>query len=131
MVVQEGTLENKILIIDDSPDLLRIVQVCLERENYKVFTATNGKEGLQRTYSVQPDLIILDVMMPSLSGYEVCQLVRCDPDLSNTHIIMLTAKGQEADQGRSIEVGANEYITKPFDPNYLIGRVADVLGVKV
>jgi two-component system alkaline phosphatase synthesis response regulator PhoP len=127
-------MSKKILIADDEVHiraLLKLTLEDLEDAGVELLSASDGLEAWDIAQAEQPDLIILDVMMPSLSGYEVCQLVRCDPDLSNTHIIMLTAKGQESDQGRSIEVGANEYITKPFDPNYLIGRAADVLGVKV
>ena len=127
-------MSKKILIADDEVHIRALLELTLEDledAGVELLSASNGLEAWDIAQAEQPDLIILDVMMPGLSGYEVCQLVRCDPDLSNTHIIMLTAKGQEADQGRSIEVGANEYITKPFDPNYLIGRAADVLGVKV
>lgn len=127
-------MSKKILIADDEVHiraLLKLTLEDLEDAGVELLSASDGLEAWDIAQAEQPDLIILDVMMPGLSGYEVCQLVRCDPDLSNTHIIMLTAKGQEADQGRSIEVGANEYITKPFDPNYLLGRAADVLGVKV
>jgi two-component system alkaline phosphatase synthesis response regulator PhoP len=127
-------MSKKILIVDDEVHIRALLELTLEDledAGVKLLSASDGLEAWDIAQAEQPDLIILDVMMPSLSGYEVCQLVRCDPDLSNTHIIMLTAKGQESDQGRSIEVGANEYITKPFDPNYLIGRAADVLGVKV
>jgi len=127
-------MSKKILIADDEVHiraLLKLTLEDLEDAGVELLSASDGLEAWDIAQAEQPDLIILDVMMPGLSGYEVCQLVRCDPDLSNTHIIMLTAKGQESDQGRSIEVGANEYITKPFDPNYLIGRAADVLGVKV
>ena len=127
-------MSKKILIADDEVHIRALLELTLEDledAGVELLSASDGLEAWDIAQAEQPDLIILDVMMPGLSGYEVCQLVRCDPDLSNTHIIMLTAKGQEADQGRSIEVGANEYITKPFDPNYLIGRVADVLGVKV
>jgi two-component system alkaline phosphatase synthesis response regulator PhoP len=127
-------MSKKILIVDDEVHIRALLELTLEDledAGVELLSASDGLEAWDIAQAEQPDLIILDVMMPSLSGYEVCQLVRCDPDLSNTHIIMLTAKGQESDQGRSIEVGANEYITKPFDPNYLIGRAADVLGVKV
>jgi len=127
-------MSKKILIADDEVHirvLLELTLEDLEDAGVELLSASDGLEAWDIAQAEQPDLIILDLMMPGLSGYEVCQLVRCDPDLSNTHIIMLTAKGQEADQRRSIEVGADEYITKPFDPNYLIGRAADVLDVKI
>jgi len=113
-------LEEKILIVDDSPDLLRIVQLCLERENYQVFTASNGKEGLQRTYSLQPDLVILDVMMPGMDGWEVLSRLR---EMSDVPIMMLTAKGREVDIVRGLSLGADDYVTKPFGTAELIARV--------
>jgi len=121
---QEGKLKEKILIIDDSPDLLRIVQVCLERENYEVFTANNGKEGLQRTYNVQPDLIILDVMMPGMDGWEVLSRLR---EMSDVPIMMLTAKGREVDVVRGLGLGADDYVTKPFGTAELVARVQALL----
>jgi len=92
-------LREKILAIDDSPDLLRILQVCLEREKYRVFTAGNGREGLQRIYSSQPDLVILDVMMPGMDGWEVLSRLR---EMSDVPVIMLTAKGREVDIVRGL-----------------------------
>jgi two-component system KDP operon response regulator KdpE len=123
-VVQEGALEEKILAIDDSADLLRILQVCLEREDYEVFTAGSGREGLQRTYSVQPDLVILDVMMPGMDGWEVLSRLR---EMSEVPIIMLTAKGREADIVRGLGLGADDYIVKPFGTAELIARVQALL----
>lgn len=117
-------MEEKILVIDDSPDLLRIVQLCLERENFRVFTAVNGKEGLQRTYSVQPDLVILDVMMPGMDGWEVLNRMR---EMSDVPIMMLTAKGRETDIVRGLGLGADDYITKPFGTAELVARVQALL----
>jgi DNA-binding response OmpR family regulator len=117
-------LEEKILIVDDSPDLLRIVQLCLERENYQVFTASNGKEGLQRTYSLQPDLVILDVMMPGMDGWEVLTRLR---EMSDVPIMMLTAKGREVDIVRGLSLGADDYVTKPFGTAVLLARVLALL----
>ncbi|MFZ5917862.1 MAG: response regulator transcription factor [Chloroflexota bacterium] len=117
-------MEEKILVIDDSPDLLRIVQLCLERNNFKVFTATNGREGLQRTYSVQPDLVILDVMMPGIDGWEVLTRLR---EMSDVPIMMLTAKGREVDVVRGLGLGADDYVTKPFGTAELLARVQALL----
>ena len=117
-------MEQKILVIDDSPDLLRIVQLCLEREKYQVFTAASGKEGLQRTYSVQPDLVILDVMMPGMDGWEVLTRLR---EMSDVPIMMLTAKGREVDVVRGLSLGADDYVTKPFGNAELIARVQALL----
>lgn len=117
-------MEEKILIIDDSPDLLRIVQLCLEREKYQVFTARSGKEGLQRTYNVQPDLVILDVMMPGMDGWEVLSRLR---EMSDVPVMMLTAKGREVDIVRGLGLGADDYVTKPFGTAELIARVQALL----
>ena len=124
VVVQEGALQEKILAIDDSSDLLRILQVCLEREDYEVFTAGSGREGLQRTYSVQPDLVILDVMMPGMDGWEVLSRLR---EMSEVPVIMLTAKGREADIVRGLGLGADDYIVKPFGTAELLARVQALL----
>lgn len=124
MVAQEGALQERILAIDDSADLLRILQLCLERENYRVFTAGNGREGLQRTYSVQPDLVILDVMMPGMDGWEVLSRLR---EMSEVPVIMLTAKGREADIVRGLGLGADDYIVKPFGAAELLARVQALL----
>jgi len=121
---QEGALEEKILIIDDSPDLLRIVQLCLEREDYVVSTARNGREGLQRTYSTQPDLVILDVMMPGMDGWDVLSRLR---EMSDVPVVMLTAKGRELDIVRGLGLGADDYITKPFGSAELVARVQALL----
>ena len=117
-------MTEKILIIDDNPDLLRVVQLCLSRENYEVFTAQNGKEGLQRTYSTQPDLVILDVMMPGMDGWDVLSRLR---EMSDIPVIMLTAKGREADIVRGLSLGADDYMTKPFGAAELIARVQALL----
>jgi two-component system KDP operon response regulator KdpE len=120
----EARLEEKILVIDDSPDMLRIVQLCLERNDYQVFTATNGREGLQFTYSVQPDLVILDVMMPGMDGWEVLTRLR---EMSDVPIMMLTAKGREVDIVRGLGLGADDYVTKPFGTAELLARVQALL----
>jgi two-component system KDP operon response regulator KdpE len=123
-VVQEEALQEKILVVDDSADLLRIVQVCLEREGYEIFTAKNGKECLQRTYSTQPDLVVLDVMMPGMDGWEVLTRLR---EMSNVPVMLLTAKGREADIVRGLSLGADDYVTKPFGTAELVARVQALL----
>ena len=102
-----------------------------EDAGVELLSAGDGLGAWDVVQAERPDLIILDLMMPGLSGYEVCDRVKSNPDFCNAHVIMLTAKGQEVDRLRSVEVGADEYVTKPFDPDYLIERVADVLGVSV
>ncbi len=127
-------MSKKILIVDDEIHIRALLKQALEDledVGIELLSASDGPQAWEAVQVEQPDLVILDVMMPGLSGYEVCQRIKSHPDLSDIHVIMLTAKGQEMDRIRSIEVGANEYVTKPFDPSYLIERAADVLGVKI
>ena len=125
---------KKILIADDEVYIRALLEQTLEdfeSAGVELFSASSGQEAWDVAQIERPNLVILDVMMPGLSGYEVCQHIRSDPALSHAHVIMLTARGQEVDRLRSVEVGANEYVTKPFDPDYLIERVADVLDVSL
>jgi len=127
-------MTKKILIADDEVYIRALLEQTLEdfeSAGVELFSASSGQEAWDVAQAERPDLVILDVMMPGLSGYEVCQNIRSHPGLSHIHVIMLTARGQEVDRLRSVEVGANEYVTKPFDPDYLIERTADVLGVSV
>ncbi len=127
-------MAKKVLIVDDAVHIRILLEQTLEDledAGVALLTAEDGVEGWEVIQAERPDLVLLDVMMPGLSGHEVCRRIRSDPDLSRTYVIILTARGQEIDRRRSIEVGANEYITKPFDPNYLIHRAADVLGVRI
>jgi two-component system alkaline phosphatase synthesis response regulator PhoP len=125
-------MSKKILIADDEVHIrILLAQTLedLEDAGAQVLSAGNGLDAWEIARSERPDVIILDVMMPGLSGYEVCERIRGDPALSRAHVIILTARGQHEDRERSIKVGANDYITKPFDPDRLIQRVADVLGI--
>lgn len=121
---------GRILIVDDAPFirlLLRETLEELEDEGQELYTANDGQAGWLMIQEKRPDLVLLDVMMPMMSGYEVCQRVRNDPDLCHTYVILLTAKGQEVDRERGKEVGADEYVTKPFDPDFIIERARSVL----
>jgi two-component system alkaline phosphatase synthesis response regulator PhoP len=127
-------MSKKVLIVDDEIHIRVLLEQTLEDfedAGVELLSVGNGLEAWDVTQAERPDLILLDVMMPGLSGHEICQRIKNDPNLSNTHVIMLTAKGQETDRMRSIEAGANEYITKPFDPDYLIERTSEVLGIRV
>ena len=127
-------MSKKILIADDEVYMRVLLEQTLEdfeEVGVELLSAGNGLEAWDVIQAERPDLIILDVMMPGISGHEICQRIKNDPDLSNTHVIMLTAKGQETDRLRSIETGANEYITKPFHPDYLIECTAAALDIKV
>ncbi len=127
-------MPKKILIVDDEIHIRVLLEQMLEdfkAAGVEILSACDGLEAWNVVRREQPQIVILDVMMPNLSGYEVCQRIKNDPILSHAHVIMLTAKGQRADRQRSVAVGANEYITKPFDPNYVIDRISNILGISV
>ena len=122
----------KILIVDDEVHLRTLLHQTLEEledEGVELHTATNGEEALAAIQALQPNLVFLDVMMPKLSGFDVCERAKKVLGLSNVYIVLLTAKGQEFDRQRGIEVGADLYMTKPFDPDALLMKARDVLGI--
>ena len=125
---------SKILIVDDEVHIRTLLEQSLEdlEEDFdvEIHTAENGQEGLDSIRSLHPGLVLLDVMMPMMSGYDVCQAVREDTDFDDVKIILLTAKGQEADRERGIEVGATQYMTKPFDPDELLDIAKEMLGLE-
>lgn len=112
-----------ILVVDDEPYILRSLTYLLNREDYEVETARNGEDGLERARQLRPQLIFLDIMMPNMNGYEVCEQIKQDPTLASTHVIMLSAKGQQVDMERGLLGGADEYMTKPFSPQEVARRV--------
>jgi two-component system alkaline phosphatase synthesis response regulator PhoP len=114
---------KKILVADDEPDILEIISYNLRKEGYEVFTASDGNEALDKARLHHPDLIILDIMMPKKTGVEVCQILRTQPEFSQTLIIFLTALSDEAVQIKGLESGADDYLTKPVSPKVLISRV--------
>ncbi|WP_447977774.1 response regulator transcription factor [Candidatus Nitrospira bockiana] len=118
-----GTPAKKILIVEDERDILNLVKIYLEKEGYRTCTATTGLEGLRQAKAERPDLIVLDLMLAEMDGLEVCKRIRSDAQLSRTPIIMLTAKAEEADTVIGLELGADDYVTKPFSPKALIARV--------
>jgi two-component system, OmpR family, alkaline phosphatase synthesis response regulator PhoP len=121
-------MSNSILVIDDEPYILRSLSYLLAREGYSVETASNGEEGLARVRSQRPPLVFLDIMMPSMNGYEVCEQIKQDPELASTYVIMLSAKGQQIDRERGLLGGADEYMTKPFSPREVAQRVRTILA---
>ncbi|NLK62524.1 MAG: response regulator [Fusobacteria bacterium] len=122
-------MSKKILIADDEIHIVQIVKFNLEkRGGYKVITAKNGEEGLQLAKEEKPDLVLSDVMMPKMSGFEFCQKLREDPNIKDTPFIILTAKGQESDIKTGEDIGATDYITKPFSPKALLNKVEEILG---
>jgi DNA-binding response OmpR family regulator len=120
--------ERKILVVDDEPNVVRSLTFVLEKEGYDVSSAANGEEAMAKIQEVKPKLVFLDVMMPKKNGYEVCKEVKDNSSLSDTHIIMLTAKGQEADREKGFDAGADEFMTKPFSLMAVVDRVKKLLG---
>lgn len=121
---------KKILIIDDESHIRMLLEQTLEEledDEVQIFTAPDGISGYEKIASEKPDIVFLDVMMPGKSGFEVCQEVKSNEELKNVYIILLTAKGQEADKTRGLEVGANEFETKPFDPDAILEKVKSIL----
>lgn len=116
-----------LLIVEDEQDLLELLRYNLDREGFEVFTAETGEDGLDVLRKRRPNLIVLDLMLPGMDGLEVCRTVREDPQLRATPIIMLTAKGEESDIVRGLEMGADDYVTKPFSPRVLMARIQSVL----
>ena len=117
-----------VLVVDDDPVILRLLQVNFELEGIGVELAVDGEEGLQRVYAGPPDLVISDIMMPKVNGLELLAALRSSPDTAALPVILLSAKAQVADVQRGLELGADDYITKPFDPLELIDRVYKVLA---
>jgi two-component system response regulator MtrA len=117
------TPAKTVLVVDDEQDILDLVRFRLEHDGYRVLTASDGHAGLTLAQAEHPDLCILDVMMPKLSGLEVLAHLRADPATTDTRVILLTARGHDADVDRGFELGAHDYVTKPFSPRELRRRV--------
>jgi two-component system alkaline phosphatase synthesis response regulator PhoP len=124
-------VDTTILVVDDEEDILELVKVNLLREGYKVIIAADGEEALKLARSQMPSLVILDLMLPGMDGLEVCRILRGDPKTEHIPVIMLTAKSGESDIIVGLEVGADDYVTKPFSPKVLVARVKRVLRKKV
>jgi diguanylate cyclase (GGDEF)-like protein len=120
-------MPESILVVDDDPDIARFVEVNLRSAGYDVSVAGDGEEALERAADLRPDLVLLDVMMPRLDGFEVAQRLRKNPQTANTSIIMLTAKALSSDKVTGLQSGADDYIIKPFDPIELLARVKGTL----
>ncbi|MEW6358477.1 MAG: response regulator transcription factor [Planctomycetota bacterium] len=116
-----------ILVVEDEEDILELVTYNLSKEGYQVRGAVSGEEGLKAVRSNPPDLVVLDLMLPGMDGLQVCKRLKADPRLAQIPVVMLTAKGEEADIMTGLELGADDYITKPFSPKVLIARIRAVL----
>ena len=122
-----ATIAQKILVVEDEPDIRKLVQYNLLQERYKVLEAEDGEQALKIVQRDKPNLVILDLMLPGLSGIEVCKLLRERPDTARLPILMLTAKAGEADRVLGLEMGADDYLAKPFSPRELVARVRAIL----
>lgn len=119
--------KQKILIVDDEPDILELIEYNLKKEGYQVFLATNGQEGISVAKKVQPDLIVLDIMMPKMDGIEACRLMRAIPEFKKTFMVFLTARSEEYSEIAGFNVGADDYIAKPIKPRALVSRINAIL----
>jgi two-component system alkaline phosphatase synthesis response regulator PhoP len=117
----------KILLVDDEPDILEIIGYNLSNEGYQIITATNGVEAVKKAKKELPHLIILDVMMPEMDGIEACNIIRKNPDLKDTLITFLTARGEDYSQLAGFDAGADDYITKPIKPKVLVSKIKALL----
>ena len=127
-------MNKKILIVDDEVHIRALLEQTLEDledAGVEIFLAKEGEEGLRFAREEKPDLMFLDIMMPKKNGYEVCEEIKRDSELKDIYIIMLTAKGQAADKVRGEDVKANEYITKPFNPDEILQKASDILRVQI
>ena len=115
--------KKKILAVDDEPNILMSIEFILEMEGYEVHTARDGEEALEIAGRERPDLILLDINMPRKDGYEMCRVLREREDMAGTKVIMLTAKGQTLEKKKGLEVGADEYVTKPFSAEDLLEKI--------
>lgn len=115
--------QKKILIADDNENIRDALTYLLEDEGYELMLAKDGADALRKVRERKPDILFLDIMMPEINGYDVCRTIKNDPDLKSIYIIMLTAKGQVAEQERGKDVGADEYIVKPFSPMEILAKV--------
>jgi len=119
--------KEKILIVDDEEDILELVRYNLAREGYRIICVASGEEALIKARDESPDVILLDLMLPGLDGLDVCRRLRSNPATADTPIVMLTAKGEDADIVTGLELGADDYVTKPFSPRVLLARIKAVL----
>jgi two-component system, OmpR family, alkaline phosphatase synthesis response regulator PhoP len=120
---------KKVLVVDDEVHIVELVRVCLEDTDYEIIEAYDGQEALDKARSENPDLILLDVMLPKMDGYQVCRNLKSSEDTRDIPIVMLTAKGQEVDKVKGFQAGADSYMTKPFSPLRLLTELEEKLTV--
>ncbi|GGB03547.1 MULTISPECIES: response regulator transcription factor [Mucilaginibacter] len=122
-----STAKQKILIVDDEPDILELIEYNLKKEGYQVFLARNGQEAVAEAKKALPDLIVLDIMMPKMDGIEACRIMRTMPEFKNTFMVFLTARSEEYSEIAGFNVGADDYIAKPIKPRALVSRINAIL----
>ena len=121
-------MSKKVLIADDEPNIVISLEFLLRREGFEVLVAVDGEEALAKARAERPDLVLLDVMMPKMNGFDVCQALRADPELASLRVLMLTAKGRETEVSKGLGLGADAYMTKPFSTKDLVAQVRVLLG---
>jgi DNA-binding response OmpR family regulator len=131
MAKEATVMAKKILVIEDDPAISRLVDYSLRHEGYEVISATNGLVGIRKAHNEAPDLIILDVMLPGMDGFEICHQLRTEKDTAQLPILMFSAKAQEIDKNTGLKVGADDYLPKPAAPAEIVSRVEKLLARKV
>ena len=121
-------MTKEVLIVDDEPNVVVSLQFLMEQQGYRVLVAERGEDALDLIYQYKPDLVLLDIMLPGIDGYEVCEIVRLNPDYRNIKIIFITARGREEEIAKGMSLGADAYITKPFSNAELVAQVKTVLN---
>jgi DNA-binding response OmpR family regulator len=121
-------MSKKVLIVDDEPNIVTALEYLLRNSGFEVMVADNGEEALARVESFAPDLVLLDVMMPRINGYEVCRRMRERPDWQSIKIVMLSAKGRDVEVSKGVSLGADLYVTKPFSNTELVAKIGSLLA---
>ncbi len=120
---------HRILIVDDEPNIVLALELVMKKAGFEVHTVDDGEKAFHAVHEFRPDLVLLDIMMPKMDGYEVCQRIRSDASLKNVRIIMLTAKGREVEKEKGLALGVDSYITKPFSTREVVSKVKELLSV--
>lgn len=122
-------MAKRVLVVDDEPNIVMSLEFLMKRSGFEVDVARNGHEALAALEGTPPDLLLLDVMMPELDGYAVCERIRARPEWNGTKVVMLTARGRDSERERGLSLGADAYVTKPFSTRELVEKVKQMLGM--
>jgi len=120
----------RILIVDDEPNIVLALELLMRREGYEIRSVNDGEKAVEAAADFRPDLILLDVMLPRMDGFEVCQLIRGDASLKDISIVMLTAKGRDVEREKGLALGADHYVTKPFSTRDVVRKVREILAAR-